>query len=73
MCSGIIPVFILSVCMFFPFPHKHYEGIRDEMGITDISTVIKDYQRKWLKHLERIPQNEIQSFSISYKPKIERC
>jgi hypothetical protein len=37
--------------------HKHNEDIR-EMEITNINYTIKSCQ-KWLKHLERMPENQI--------------
>jgi hypothetical protein len=40
--------------------------------ITDINSRIKDYQIKWLQHLERMEQNRIPKFLLNYKPRGRR-
>jgi hypothetical protein len=37
--------------------HRRNEDIREELQIIDIYSRIKDYQIKWLQHLERLEQN----------------
>jgi hypothetical protein len=34
--------------------HKHNDGVREEVRITDINAIIKNnYQNNWLEHLEK--------------------
>jgi len=53
--------------------HKRNEDTREELGITDINTAIKTYQKKWLEHLERTPENRILNMFYQYKPNGRRC
>jgi hypothetical protein len=49
--------------------HRRNEGIREEILIIDINSRIKDYQIKWLQHLERMEQNRILKLPLNYKPR----
>jgi hypothetical protein len=53
--------------------HKRNEGIREDIGITGINTVMTNYQRKWLGHLETMPANAIRKLLYEYKLKVGRC
>jgi hypothetical protein len=44
--------------------HKSNEDVREEPGVADT-----DYQKKWLEHLERMPENRISKLLYKYKPK----
>jgi hypothetical protein len=52
--------------------HRRNEDIREEIQIIDINPRIKDYQIKWLQHLERMEQNRIPKLLLNYKPRGRR-
>jgi hypothetical protein len=52
--------------------HRRNEDIREELQIIDINSRIKDYQIKWLQHLERMEQNRIHKLLLNYKPRGRR-
>jgi hypothetical protein len=54
--------FLRSVAGNRLIDHRRNEGIREEIQIIDINSRIKDYQIKWLQHLERMEQNRILEF-----------
>jgi hypothetical protein len=35
------------------------KSIREKLGVTNLNTVTKNYHKKWLQHFERIPENQI--------------
>jgi hypothetical protein len=39
--------------------HKRKWDVRQELGMTCINTIIKEYQDKWIAYLERKPENQI--------------
>jgi hypothetical protein len=47
--------------------HTGNEDVREELGITDIRTIIM-YRKKWIDHLEVMPDNRIQKLLCQYKP-----
>jgi hypothetical protein len=51
--------FITAVTGYRMFGHKCSKDIREELEITDISTVTKTCQKKWLEHLDVTPETEI--------------
>jgi hypothetical protein len=51
--------FLRSVAGYRLTDHRRDEDIREEIQIKDINSRIKDYQIKWLQHLERMEQNRI--------------
>jgi hypothetical protein len=52
--------------------HRPNEAIREELQIIDTNSRIKDYQIKWLQHLERMKQNRIRKLLLNYKPRGRR-
>jgi hypothetical protein len=48
-----------SVAGYRLIDHRRNEDIREEIQIIDVNSRIKDYQTKWLQHLERMEQNRI--------------
>jgi hypothetical protein len=60
--------FLRSVKGFRSIDHKRNEDIREELQILGINSRIKDYQIKWLQHLERMEQNIIPKLLLNYKP-----
>jgi hypothetical protein len=61
--------FLRSVAGYRLIDHRRNEDIREELQIIDINSRIKDYQIKWLQHLERMEQNRIPKLLLYYKPK----
>jgi hypothetical protein len=47
--------------------HRRNEDIRGELQIIDINSRIKEYQIKWLQHLQRIEHNRIPKLLLNYK------
>jgi hypothetical protein len=61
--------FLISVAGYRLIDHRRNEGTRDELRIIDINSRIKDFQIKWLQHLERMEQNRIPKLLLNYKPR----
>jgi len=45
--------------------------IRDKTGVQNIVKEIKQYQEKWLQHIQRMDTNRIPKQALQYKPKDE--
>ena len=45
--------------------------IREKTGAQDIVKEIKQYQEKWLQHIQRMDTNRIPEQTLQYKPKDE--
>jgi hypothetical protein len=43
--------------------------IREKMGAENIVKEIKQYQEKWLQHVQRMDTNRVPKQSLQYKPK----
>ena len=50
------------------YDHKTNNSIRKELRITSILDKIDEYRKKWLLHLQRMPQNRIPLKSYNYRP-----
>ena len=46
--------------------------IREKTGAENIVKEIKQYQEKWLQHIQRIDTNRIPKQALQYKPKKRR-
>ena len=46
--------------------------IREETGAENIVKEIKQYQEKWLQHIQRMDTNRIPKQALQYKPKGRR-
>jgi hypothetical protein len=64
--------FLRSVAGYRLIDHRRNKDIREELQIMDINSRIKDYQIKWLQHLERMEQNRISILLLNYKPRGRR-
>jgi hypothetical protein len=64
--------FLRSVAGYRLTDHRRNEDIREELQIIDINSRIKDYQIKWLQHLERKEQNRIPKLLLNYKSRGRR-
>jgi hypothetical protein len=64
--------FLISVIGYRLIDHRRNEDISEELQIIDINSRIKDYQIKWLQHLERMEQNRIPELLFNYKPRGRR-
>jgi hypothetical protein len=64
--------FLRSVAGYRLIDHRCNEDTREELQIIDINSRIKDYQIKWLQHLERMEQNRIPKLLLNYKPRGRR-
>ena len=52
--------------------NKAYQCIREETRAQNIVKEIKQYQEKWLQHVQRIDTNRIPKQALQYKPKGRR-
>ena len=50
------------------YDHKTNNSIRKELRITSILDKIDEYRKKWLLHIQRVPQNRIPLKSYNYRP-----
>jgi hypothetical protein len=46
--------------------------VREKMGAQNILKEIKEYQKKWLQHVQRMDTNRIPKQALQYKPKGRR-
>ena len=46
--------------------------IRENMGAQNIVKEIKQYQKKWLQHVQRMNTNRLPKRALQYKPKGQR-
>jgi len=46
--------------------------IREKMGAQNIVKEIKQYQKKWLQHVQRMDRNRIPKQALQYRPKGRR-
>ena len=46
-----------------------YQCIREKTGAENIVKEIKQYQEKWLQHIQRMDTNRIPNQALQYKPK----
>ena len=46
--------------------------IRQKMGVQNIVKEIKQYQEKWLQHIQRMDTNRLPKQALQYKPKGRR-
>jgi hypothetical protein len=49
--------FLIVVIRYITTDYKQNKNIREYVGITDIKEIIINYQKKWLEHLARMPEN----------------
>ena len=54
------------------YDHKTNNSIRKELRITNILDKIDEYRKKWLLHIQRMPQNRIPLKSYNYRPQGRR-
>ena len=54
------------------FMLKHSVKFRQKMGVQNIVKEIKQYQKKWLKHVQRMETNRLPKQALQYKPKGRR-
>jgi len=50
---------------------EKYQCIREKTGAENIVKEIKQYQEKWLQHIQRMDTNRIPKQALQYKPKDE--
>jgi len=48
------------------------QGIREKTGAQNIVKEIKQYQEKWLQHVQRMDINRLPKQALQYKPKGRR-
>jgi hypothetical protein len=63
--------FLRPVAGYRLIDNRRNEDIREELLIIDVNSRIKDYQIKWLQHLERMEQKTIPKLLLNYKPRVE--
>ena len=54
------------------YDHKPNNSIRKELRITSILDKTDEYRKKWLLHIQRMPQNRIPLKSYNYRPQGRR-
>jgi len=48
---------------------EKYQSIRGKTGVQNIVKEIKQYQKKWLQHVQRMDTNRLPKHALYYKPK----
>jgi hypothetical protein len=46
--------------------------VREKLGVQNIVLEIKQYQREWLQHVERMDTDRIPKQELKYRPKGKR-
>jgi hypothetical protein len=46
--------------------------VREKLGVQNIFLEIKQYQREWLRHVERMDTDRIPKRALKYRPKGKR-
>ena len=55
--------------MTFKLDKEKNQCIRGKTGAQNIVKEIKEYQEKWLQHIQRMDTNRIPKQALQYKPK----
>ena len=50
---------------------ENNQSIREKTGAENIVKEIKQYQERWLQHIQRMDKNRIPKQALQYKPKDE--
>jgi hypothetical protein len=45
---------------------------REKLGVQNIALLIKQYQREWLQHVERMDTDRVPKQALKYRPKGKR-
>jgi len=45
------------------------QGVREKTGAQNIVMEIKEYQEKWLQHVQRVGKNRTPKEALQYQPK----
>jgi hypothetical protein len=48
------------------------QSVREKLGVQNIVLEIKEYQREWLQHVERMDRDRIPKQALKYRPKGKR-
>jgi hypothetical protein len=48
------------------------QSVREKLGVQNIVLEIKQYQREWLQHVERMDTDRIPKQALKYRPKGKR-
>jgi hypothetical protein len=51
---------------------ENNRSIREKLGVQNIVKEIKQYQQKWLQHVQRMDANRIPKQALQYRPKGRR-
>jgi hypothetical protein len=59
---------LISLAGYTLYDHKANNPRRQELRTTSILNQIDEYKKKWLLHIQRMPQNRIPLKSYNYRP-----
>jgi hypothetical protein len=67
--------FLRAVTRYRMMNHEYNEDIREDFGIADIHMIMETYQKILLKHLEKMPKNQIKKLFYQYACQLKdtRC
>ena len=51
---------------------EKYQCIREKTGAQNIEKEIKQYQKKWLQHVQRMERNRLPREALKYRPEGRR-
>jgi hypothetical protein len=54
------------------FAFDKLQSVRDKLRVQNIVLEIKQYQREWLQHVERMDTDRIPKQALKYRPKGKR-
>jgi len=68
-----ISVFISCDLTMFWYPLQYnFQCIRGKTGAQNIVKEIKQYQKKWLQHIQRMDRNRLPRQALKYRPEGRR-
>jgi len=62
----------ISKVRLFSYKKTTYQCIREKTGAQNIVKEIKQYQKKWLQHVQRMDRNRLPRQALKYRPEGRR-
>lgn len=64
--------YLRSVAGISRLEHMRNEEIRNELQIEELNQLVKDYQSKWMHHLDRMEEERFPKIAFQYRPEGRR-
>jgi hypothetical protein len=64
--------FLRNLLVITELDRDRNQSVREKLGLQNIVLEIKQYQREWLQHVERMDTDRIPKQPLKYRPKGKR-